>query len=163
MDVDELRNQPNSVVMASSQLREILPHGDGFRFVECITALEPGKRVTGQMVDLTDGVHRAIADAHFPGYPVVPGVIIIEALAQVGAVAILTVPGNEGKIVMLAGIRSWRFRRMATPGRPIRLEAELTRIRGRFGTGMLQAFDEESNLLAEGEVSFALADRTAPR
>ncbi|MNP61930.1 3-hydroxyacyl-[acyl-carrier-protein] dehydratase FabZ [compost metagenome] len=96
---------------------------------------------------------------HFPGYPVMPGVLITEALAQVGAVAILKVESNKGKIGFLASLDNFRFRGQVVPGDTLRLEVEIIRLKGNFGKGKAVA-KVDDNIVAEGEIMFALSDPT---
>lgn len=117
-----------------------------------------------RMIEVTEtravGIKQVTANewffaGHFPGQPVMPGVLIIEAIAQVGAVALLSRPEFAGKIPFFAGIDGVRFRRQVVPGDTLRLEMELTRVRSTAGKGTGQAFVEGA-LVAEGEFMFAL-------
>jgi len=94
---------------------------------------------------------------HFPQYPVMPGVLIIEAMAQTGAIALLTMPENKGKLVFFGGIRYARFRRQVVPGDVLKIHCELTKMRGPigFGTAVATVGGERA---AEAELSFALGD-----
>jgi 3-hydroxyacyl-[acyl-carrier-protein] dehydratase len=149
------------VVFNRAQIEQILPHADPFLFVDRIVELEPGKRIVGVLDDLSSPLHDRWLSGHFPGYRVVPGAILIEALAEVGAVAVLTLPGNEGKVVLLAGVDKWRFRRPVFPGDYVRLEATITQMRLGVGKGQLRALSADGAVLAEGEISFALAPKPA--
>jgi 3-hydroxyacyl-[acyl-carrier-protein] dehydratase len=127
-------------------------------FVDRISDIEFGRRAVGWMDDV--GRHQLVLSGHFPGFPVLPGAILVEALAEVGAVAALGMDGYRGKIGVLAGLDRWKFRRMARPGDQVRLEAELLRLRANFGRGRLTA-TIAGELVASGELSFGLIDRPA--
>ena len=137
-------------------IQRLIPHRPPFLFVDRITELEEGRRAVGWLDDV--GRHELILSGHFPGFPVLPGAILVEALAEVGAVAALGLPAYRGKIAVLAGLDGWKFRRMARPGDQVRLEAELLRLRGTFGKGRLRA-TIGGEVAAEGELSFGIVDR----
>lgn len=149
----------DQVVLDREQLKRILPHGEPFLFVDRIVELEPGERIVGILDDLSQPLHQAWLRGHFPGYQVVPGAILMEALAEVGAVAVLTLPGNEGKVVLLAGADKWRFRQPVRPGAAVRLEATVTHMRLNVGRGHLRALTPEGAVVAEGDISFAVVPR----
>src|SRR5699024_9662189 len=96
-------------------------------------------------------------NGHFPDYPVMPGVLIIEALAQVGAVAVLKKEENQGKLAFFTGIDKCRFKRQVKPGDQLRLEVEMTRVRGLVGKGKAVA-TVNGELVAEAEIMFALGN-----
>jgi 3-hydroxyacyl-[acyl-carrier-protein] dehydratase len=136
------------------RILEILPHRYPFLLVDRITAIEPGVRATGvKQVTINEWYFQG----HFPGRPVMPGVLMVEALAQVGAVALLSQPEHQGKIVFFAGIDGVRFRRVVVPGDTLMLSVELTKMRARVGKGRGEG-RVDGQLAVEGELTFALAE-----
>ncbi|QHT63469.1 3-hydroxyacyl-ACP dehydratase FabZ [Paenibacillus lycopersici] len=136
------------------QIQEIIPHRPPFLLVDRILEVEEGKRAVG-LKNVT--MNEPFFTGHFPAYPVMPGVLIVEALAQVGTVAILMVEANRGKIGFFAGIDNFRFRGQVTPGDTLILEVEITRLKGPIGKGQATAKVGEK-VVAEGEIMFALKD-----
>lgn len=137
-----------------NQIQEIIPHRPPFLLVDKIVEIEEGKRAVG-IKNVT--MNEPFFTGHFPGYPVMPGVLITEALAQVGAVAILKVESNRGKIGFLAGLDNFRFRGQVVPGDTLQLEVEITRLKGSIGKGKATARVGDK-VVAEGEIMFALSD-----
>lgn len=137
-----------------NHIKQILPHRYPFLLVDKIIELEPGKRVVG-LKNVT--ANEEYFNGHFPGYPVMPGVLIIEALAQTGAVGVLTLDEYKGKLVLFAGINNVKFRRQVVPGDQLRLEIEVTKLRGRVGKCEAKAYVDE-DLAVEGELMFAIAE-----
>ena len=135
------------------RILDVLPHRYPFLLVDRVLELEPGVRAAG-IKQVT--INEWFFQGHFPGQPVMPGVLIVEALAQVGAVALLSQADHAGKIVYFAGIDGVRFRRPVVPGDTLHLTVELTRLRGRVGKGRGEA-RVDGRLAAEGELTFALA------
>ena len=139
----------------SEHLVGLLPHRPPFRFVDAVDECEPGVsararyRVTGD---------EAFLAGHFPGNPVFPGVIQIEALAQAGAVAVLADPRFAGRLPLFGGVEKVRFRRVVRPGDELLLEVELERLSVRAGWGTGRA-SVEGELACEARLLFAFADR----
>lgn len=137
------------------QIQEIIPHRPPFLLVDKIIEMEEGKRAVG-IKNVT--INEPFFVGHFPEYAVMPGVLIVEALAQVGAIAMLSVESNRGKLGFLAGIDGFRFRGQVVPGDTLRLEVEIIRLKGSIGKGKAVA-TVEGRTVAEGEIMFALSDK----
>lgn len=138
--------------MDIQEIQKIIPHRYPFLLVDRIVEYEPGKRAVG-IKNVT--INEPFFQGHFPDYPVMPGVLIIEALAQVGAVAVLGMEENKGKIALFAGIDKLRIRRQVKPGDVLTLTLELTRMRRQIGKGKgIATVDGE--VAVEGELMFAI-------
>lgn len=136
------------------QIQEIIPHRHPFLLIDRILEVEPGKKASG-LKNVT--VNEPFFAGHFPDFPVMPGVLIVEALAQVGAVAILMCEEHRGKLAMFAGINEFRFRGQVYPGDTLQLDVEITRMKGIVGKGQATA-RLEGKVVAEGEIMFAITD-----
>lgn len=135
------------------QIEDILPHRDPFLLLDRVTDLVPGEYAVAEKdVLATLDVFRG----HFPGYPVFPGVLQLEAMAQTGAVALLSQPEAKGMIVLFAKADDVRFRRPVVPGDTLRLETRLSERRGRIGRGDGRAFVGD-DLVCSGTLTFALS------
>lgn len=117
-------------------VKAIIPHRDPFLLVDRVLELETGVRAVGEL-DVTPEMFWV--PGHFPDYAVMPGVLIVEAMAQVGAVALLSLEENRGKIAFFAGIDKARFKRQVVPGNTLTMHVELTKLRGRIGFGEAKA------------------------
>jgi 3-hydroxyacyl-[acyl-carrier-protein] dehydratase len=117
-------------------IETIIPHRPPFLLVDEVLELEPGKRVLGRLLVPEDGWW---FPGHFPGRPVMPGVLTIEAIAQCGAVAVLADEANRGKVPFFAGIDDCRFKRVVSPGEVLDLECEFVRVRGPIAKGQGRA------------------------
>lgn len=133
-------------------IKKIIPHREPFLFLDSITELEPGKRAVGLKV-IKEGDF--FFPGHFPGRPIMPGVLIVEALAQVGAVVLLSKPENAGKIALFAGIDKVRFKKQVLPGDELVLETEVIKSKGPIGIGVAKA-TVDGELAARGEIMFAI-------
>lgn len=136
----------------AKEIMEIIPHRYPFLMIDTIEELEPGVRAVGKKCVSVNESH---FQGHFPGNPVMPGVLIIEALAQVGAVAILSQPEFKGKTAYFAGIDKVRFRRKALPGDVLLLETTIVKVKGPVGIGRAVA-TVNGETAAEGELTFAI-------
>jgi 3-hydroxyacyl-[acyl-carrier-protein] dehydratase len=135
-------------------IEAIIPHRDPFLLLDRIVDLEAGVRAIGEKLVRSEEWYLA---GHFPDRPVMPGVLIIEALAQTGAVALLASETEERRLPFFAGLDSVRFRYPVVPGDLIRLEVVITKRRKSFGKGEGRAYVGE-RLVAEAEMMFALVD-----
>ncbi len=144
-------------VLNSTDIQKIIPHRYPFLLVDRIIEMEWGRRAVG-IKNVT--ANEPFFTGHFPGYPVMPGVLIIEAIAQVGAVAVLGMPENRGKIAFFAGVDDVRFKRQVVPGDTLRIEVQLSRVRGPIGQGTGEA-TVDGQLACRGSFMFALADAPA--
>lgn len=135
------------------EVKKIIPHRYPFLLIDGILELEAGKRAVGIK---NVSANEEFFQGHFPQKAVMPGVLIVEALAQVGACAILSLEENKGKVALFAGIDKMRFKRQVIPGDQLRLEVELTKIKGSVGKGSAKA-TVDGEIAACGELMFAIS------
>jgi 3-hydroxyacyl-[acyl-carrier-protein] dehydratase len=133
-------------------IEEILPHREPFLLIDEVIELDPGRRVVARRDVRADDPWFA---GHFPARPVMPGVLIVEAMAQTGAVAVLVEEANRGKIAFFAGIDDCRFKRVVEPGDVLTLTCEIDQVRGPIGRGKATAYVGDE-LAARGTLTFAV-------
>ena len=134
------------------EIEQILPHRDPFLLIDEVIELDPGKRVVARRAVRAEDPWFA---GHFPGRPVMPGVLIVEAMAQTGAIAVLFEEANRGKIAFFAGIDDCRFKRIVEPGDVLTLTCEIAEMRGPIGRGKATAYVGDT-LAARGTLTFAV-------
>ena len=136
------------------EIEQILPHREPFLLLDEVVELEPGVRVVARKRVREDEWYLA---GHFPGRPIMPGVLMVEAMAQAGAVAALSAEENRGKLALFAGIDDVRFKRIVGPGDELELTCELERVRGPVGRGKAKA-TVGGELAVRGTLTFAVAE-----
>ena len=142
------------IALGRAEIEAILPHREPFLLLDEVVTLEPGSRVVARKRVREDEWYLA---GHFPGNPIMPGVLMVEALAQAGAVAVLSEEANRGKLVLFAGIDDVRFKRIVRPGDLLELECELERMRGPIGKGKARA-TVGGELAVRGTLTFAVVE-----
>lgn len=141
-------------VLSAKEIMEVIPHRQPFMLLDTIEALEPGvKAVAKKCVSYNEPYFAG----HFPTEPVMPGVLIIEALAQTGAVAILSQPEMKGKTAYFAAINSAKFKGKVTPGDVLTLETEIIKVKGPIGVGSAKAY-VDGKLVTKAELTFAIGN-----
>ena len=140
-------------VYTAKEIMEIIPHRYPFLLIDTIEEIEPGVRAVGKKCV---SMNEPYFQGHFPGKPVMPGVLIIEALAQVGAVAMLAQESFKGKTAYFAGIQNARFREKILPGDVLMLETEITKVKGPIGVGKAMA-TVNGKKAVEAELTFAIS------
>jgi 3-hydroxyacyl-[acyl-carrier-protein] dehydratase len=144
-------------MLKTVEIQKIIPHRYPFLLVDKVIEIEPGLKAVGIK---NVSANEPFFQGHFPGNPIMPGVLLVEALAQVGAVALLVKPENAGKLALFAGIEKVRFRRQVVPGDELRLEVEMLKFKGMMGKARGTA-SVDGETAAEGEFMFALTEPVA--
>ncbi|WP_099467560.1 3-hydroxyacyl-ACP dehydratase FabZ [Konateibacter massiliensis] len=134
------------------EIMDIIPHRQPFLLIDRIEELEPGKRAVGTKCV---SYNEPFFNGHFPSEPVMPGVLIIEALAQVGTVAMLSIPENKGKIGYFGAINSAKFKKKVVPGDVLTLEVEIIKQKGPMGIGSAKAY-VDGKVAVVAELTFAI-------
>lgn len=138
--------------LTTKEIMDIIPHRQPFLLIDTIEELDPGVRAVGKKCVSYNEPYFA---GHFPQEPVMPGVLIVEALAQVGAVAILSQPEFKGKTAYFAAINSAKFKKKVVPGDVLRLETEIIKVKGPIGVGAAKAYVDDK-LAVQAELTFAI-------
>jgi 3-hydroxyacyl-[acyl-carrier-protein] dehydratase len=138
--------------LGKEELEAILPHRDPFLMIDEVIELEPGKRAVARKTVRADEWFLA---GHFPGRPIMPGVLMVEGLAQTGAVIVLTLEENRGKMVLFGGIDDVRFKRVVEPGDTLEYVCVLEAMRGPIGRGKIKA-TVDGKLAVRGTLIFAV-------
>ena len=140
------------MMLERAQIEAILPHRPPMLLLDEVLELEPGARVVARKL-----VRDEDCAGHFPGNPIMPGVLMVEALAQAGAVAVLSEEENRGKLALFAGIDDVRFKRIVRPGDVLTLECSLEQVRGPIGRGKARA-TVDGELAVRGTLTFAVGE-----
>lgn len=139
-------------LMTQEEIKKIIPHRDPFLLIDTIEEMEEGKRVVATKYMKPDEFW---FKGHFPDYPVVPGVLMLEMMAQAGAVSMLAMPENKGKLGFFGGVKEAKFRRQVKPGDTLRIEVEIIKVKGPVGVGKgVCTVDGEKAVSAE--ITFAI-------
>lgn len=139
-------------MLGIQEIKEILPHRYPFLLVDKVESIEEGKSIVAYK-NVT--ANEEFFNGHFPNHPVMPGVLIVEALAQAGAIAILRMDEYKGKIPLFAGINKARFKKQVVPGDVLRLEMEIVKLRGPVGIGKATA-TVDGKIACVAELMFAI-------
>ena len=141
------------VKLSKSDIENIIPHRYPFLLIDEIIEIEPGIRIKGLKHVKEDEYY---FEGHFPGNPIMPGVLQVETIAQTGAVAVLMLPENKGKLLLFAGIDKARFKRIVKPGDELMVEVEIDSFRRNIGKGKGKA-TVDGDLACAAEIMFAIA------
>lgn len=144
--------------LGRAEIEAIIPHREPFLLLDEVLEIVPGERVVARKRVAEDEWYLR---GHFPGNPIMPGVLMVEALAQAGVVVVLSEERNQGKLVLFAGIDDVRFKRVVRPGETLELTCELERMRGPVGRGAVRA-TVDGELAVRGTLTFAVTDGPSP-
>lgn len=145
---DEQKLHPLNI----EEIQQILPHRSPFLLIDQVTDYVPGQFALARKCVT---INEPFFQGHFPDYPVMPGVLLLEALAQTGAIALLSMSEHRGKLAIFGGIRNARFRKQVRPGDVLSLRCELTRLHGNVGLARAAAMVEDQ-IAVQAELTFAV-------